>query len=80
MDELILVIDDEEELELQLDDDPPVDLKIGEEVVPIMIKNYDQLDNKPSINGVVLQGNKQFSDFLQNGLIIDGGTAEGAES
>lgn len=79
-DELILVIDDDEELELQLDDDSPMDLNIGNEVIQVFIKDYNRLDNKPSINGVTLQGNIQIMDLFPNGLVIDGKDAEGVDS
>lgn len=41
------------------------------------VKYYENLENKPQINGVTLVGNKYLNDLFHDGIIIDGGTAEG---
>ena len=63
-DDLILEIDDESELVLTND-------------VPYYEKetNYENLENKPQINSVMLIGNKFLQDLFPDGIIIDGGTA-----
>ena len=40
-------------------------------------KNYDDLYNKPMINGIELVGDINQNDFFPDGLLIDCGTAEG---
>lgn len=40
--------------------------------------DYEKLANKPKINNVELIGNKLLNDLFPDGIIIDGGTAEGA--
>lgn len=62
--DLILEMDEEEDLELEVS-------------VPV-ITDYNHLQNRPRINGVILEGNKILNDLFPDGIIIDGGTAEGA--
>ena len=63
-DDLILELDSGQDEELEF-------------VAPV-ITDYDKLQNRPRINGVVLTGNKLFNDLFPGGFIIDGGNAEGA--
>lgn len=42
------------------------------------VKYYENLENKPQINSVELIGNKFLNDLFPDGIVIDGGTAEGA--
>ena len=44
------------------------------------IPNYDDLDNKPSINGVVLEGNKTTEDLKIEGDLYDLGQGMKFES
>ena len=75
--EFDLVMDEEEPLDLVMDEDDPLNIKFGESVIPIMKDDYNDLRNKPSINGVTLEGNKLMNDLFPDGLIIDGGDAGG---
>lgn len=75
--ELILRLEDEPELSLQLDDEiSPLELQIGDPVPVVGTKNYEELYNKPKIDGNELIGNMSLSELLSGGLILDGGTAE----
>ena len=62
-----------EEITLRLDQ--PQELALEAEA-PVM-DDYNLLRNKPRINGVELSGNKLMNEFFPDGLIIDGGSAEG---
>ena len=47
--------------------DETLDLKFGTEIVPVIgsgTDDYNDLINKPSINGVTLQGNKTNEELL----------------
>lgn len=65
-----------EELILQIEDDDELDASIDESIVVVHSNDYNNLINKPTINGVELAGNKTMNELLVNGLIIDGGSAE----
>lgn len=74
-DELILQLEDETSLELQLENESDtLDLQMGD--AAIGTTNYEYLRNKPQVNGRTLIGNMAVSYLLQDGLILDGGTAE----
>ena len=80
-DDLILELDEEDDLELELGDEDDLELNDGE---PYFTNDYNGLLNKPQIEGVTLQGNKQLSDLIDF-LVIDGHdaawvTGEGAIS
>jgi hypothetical protein len=58
----------------------------NDNVVPVCIEesysmvvsgDYELLSNKPQINGVELIGNKLLADLFPDGIIVDGGSAEG---
>ena len=68
----------ETELELELDEGQSLELALGEGF-PLFVKDYNILINKPQIEGVELMGNVLLSDLFPEGLIIDGGTSEGAD-
>ena len=62
----------------------PMGVNAGEQEVPVGMgasyelveaTNYEQLTNKPQINGVELIGNKLLEDLFPDGIIIDGGGA-----
>lgn len=78
-DEVRLQMDDDFPINLVFDDDP-LGFSIGGDVIPLLETDYNHLYNKPSINNVTLVGNKNMSDLFPDGLIIDGGSAEGVES
>lgn len=51
--------------------DETLDLKFGTEIVPVIgsgTDDYNDLINKPSINGVTLQGNKTNDEILISGI------------
>lgn len=55
-------------------------IKIGDGLtlvgdLPFVNNAYEELPDKPQINGVTLVGNKQLSDLFSDGIIIDGGGA-----
>lgn len=63
-------------------DDLILELDTGQdeelEFVSPVITDYDKLQNRPKINNVTLTGNRFLRDLFPDGIIIDGGTAEGA--
>lgn len=64
--ELELVLEDSETLELKLDENDLLDIDLEKSLIiinPIVERNYEKLDNKPSINGVELSGDKPLEDF-----------------
>lgn len=74
-DELILQLEDEPGLELELGDGAePLELQLGDAVAGVT--NYEVLRNKPQINSRTLVGNMSVAEILADGLILDGGTAE----
>lgn len=74
-DELILQLGNEPELELQLDDgSESMNLQLGDAVAGVT--NYEVLRNKPQVNSRTLIGNMSVAELLQDGLILDGRTAE----
>ena len=54
-----------------------IELGIGGGGGYVPIRNYEQLINKPQINSVELIGNKLLADLFPDGIIVDGGSAEG---
>lgn len=49
-------------LEVSVDEET-VPLEVGTEINPVINANYEQLENKPQINGVELNGNKTFEEL-----------------
>lgn len=72
-DELTLRLDDVQELNIQLDGTQELVIEDGAAI----IDDYNLLRNKPLINGVPLIGNKLLADLFPDGIIVDGGSAEG---
>jgi hypothetical protein len=72
-DELTLRLDDVQELNIQLDGTQELVIEDGAAI----IDDYNLLRNKPQINGVELIGNKLLADLFPDGIIVDGGSAEG---
>lgn len=55
---------------LTFTDSPSMNAKFGTDVRPVItgVNSYEDLDNKPSINGVLLTGNKTNDDIKIQGL------------
>jgi hypothetical protein len=49
----------------------------GTPVIAGGTRDYERLVNLPEINGRTVIGDKTVAYYLQNGLIIDGGNAQG---
>lgn len=64
-----------QELQLRITSRPSEKLNLGN-AIPVPAHDYNELDNKPSINERTLVGNKTVAWLLQDGLILDGGNAE----
>ena len=73
-DDLVLVLDTGQDDQLVLDGETDETLEFGAPV----ITDYDKLQSRPKINNVVLTGNKFLRNLFPDGIIIDGGTSEGA--
>lgn len=71
-DELKIVLKSEDALRLDMQDQQPLELLLGNPVTYTGTTNYNELGNKPSINSVTLQGNKTASDL---NLVHRGGDA-----
>ena len=54
-----------------------VPLGIEAEYKMVAATDYEQLENKPQINGVTLIGNKLLMDLFPDGIIINGGDSTG---
>lgn len=64
----------DEELVLELDDS---DVILEETQTLGGTRDYDKLVNKPSINGVTLQGDMTLGELTGEYIIINGGDASG---
>lgn len=65
-------------IDFEIGDDRETEFVPGTPVVEKMIADYEKLENKPQINGREIIGNQSVAYYLQDGLIIDGGSSEGA--
>lgn len=74
----VFVVDVPKPIDLEFDDDTNVNMHVKDRVI-YNENDYNKLINKPSLNGVTIIGNMVLADLFPDGLIIDGGTAEGAE-
>ena len=74
----VFVVDVPKPIDLEFDDDTNVNMHVKDRV-SYNENDYNKLINKPSLNGVTIIGNMVLADLFPDGLIIDGGTAEGAE-
>lgn len=70
------VMDNQCPIALQVDTTTEISFGVGEQSI-VVENDYDGLRNKPRINGVELIGNKLIADLFPDGIVIDGGTAEG---
>lgn len=52
-----------EEYSLELQEEQEFDLKMENDIQPVVTTDYEKLQNLPSVNSVILKGNKQFSDL-----------------
>ena len=50
-------------------------LSSAQAIIEVPSKDYNELLNKPSINNVVLIGNKTLEDFIADFLLLDCGTS-----
>ena len=62
-DELKIVLKSEDALRLDMQDQQPLELLLGNPVTYTGTTNYNELGNKPSINGVTLVGNRSNTDL-----------------
>jgi len=53
------------------------DLDLETDIAMVRETDYNELTNLPQINGVTLQGSMVLNDLFPDGIIIDGGSAEG---
>jgi hypothetical protein len=60
---------------LRIDRERETSISLGN-TIPVLVKDYEKLDNLPQINGQTLIGNKLLSELIGDVLILDGGTAE----
>ena len=75
-DDLVLLIDDQDDITLETDNNDDLILETTSGIGGTT--DYNVLKNKPQINGITLEGNKLLADLFSDGLILDGGDAEGA--
>lgn len=72
MDELRIVLNADEQLRVNMQETTPLSLRLQNLEIHTVTNNYEDLDNKPSINSVELVGNKTTSDLgLQSELSFD---------
>ena len=63
MDELRIVLNADEQLRVDMQDETPLTLNLQNAEIPVVTNDYEDLDNKPQINGVPLVGNKSNTDL-----------------
>lgn len=63
MDELRIVLNADEQLRVDMQDETPLTLNLQNPEIRTVTNNYNDLDNKPQINGVTLVGNKSNTDL-----------------
>ena len=71
--DLILQLDDGNDIILADDGGGDIDLVNSLPYYHQGTNDYEELNNKPTINGREIIGNKTLAYYLQDGLIIDGG-------
>lgn len=62
-------------IEFEIGDSTEVSFDTGQPVT--VSKDYEMLINKPQINGVTLSGNLMLNDLFADGIVINGGDADG---
>jgi hypothetical protein len=77
MDNITLEITNDNMLHLSMDATCGAELELGHSF-PVFKDDYNVLRNKPQINSITLIGNMLLADLFPEGIIIDGGNAEGA--
>ena len=53
------------------------DIDLETDVAMARETDYNELKNKPQMNGVTIQGSMVLVDLFPDGIVIDGGSAEG---
>jgi len=53
------------------------DIDLETDVAMVRETDYNELKNKPQMNGVTIQGSMVLVDLFPDGIVIDGGSAEG---
>lgn len=70
-------IGDEQETVFGIGDADAANFEPGTPVIAGGTRDYERLVNLPEINGRTVIGDKTVAYYLQDGLIIDGGNAQG---
>lgn len=74
--EVEFVIGDEPTVLFDIEDNDDADFEPGDAVIAGGTKDYEKLNNLPTVNGLTIIGDQTVAYYLQYGLIIDGGSAE----
>ena len=76
-DDLRIVLQPSDALQVDMQEQETMQLRLGNAVIPTGTTNYNELGNKPKINSITLQGNKSLADLgIQAALTFDDSPTE----